>query len=93
MIILVFAIFAPAKLVKMVILNGIIKCGGNTMYAFAVDVGSIWLVGVPVTALAAFVFELPMVWIYFSGMSADVVAIFAAFIIMKKKKWMSVLPD
>ena len=93
MIIIVFAIFAPAKLVKMVILNGIIKCGGNTMYAFAVDVGSIWLVGVPVTALAAFVFELPMVWIYFVGMSADVVAFLAAFIVMKKKKWMAVLPD
>lgn len=92
-IILIFAIFGPIKFVKMIILNGIIKCGGNTAYAFAVDVGSIWLVGVPATALAAFVFNLPVAWVYFIGMSADLTALFAVFIVMKSKKWMAVLPD
>ena len=63
------------------------------MYAFAVDVGSIWLIGVPATALAAFVFEFSIIWVYFVGMMADIVAFFAAFIILKTKKWMAVLPD
>lgn len=43
---------------------GILRSGGDTRYAALLDVGAIWLAGIPAVALAAFAFHLPVQWVF-----------------------------
>jgi len=43
---------------------GILRSGGDTRFAALVDVGAIWLAGIPAVALAAFVLHLPVQWVF-----------------------------
>ncbi len=47
-----------------VIIIGILRAGGDTKFSLILDGLVIWLVGVPVTALGAFVFHLPIYFVY-----------------------------
>ncbi len=57
---------------NMVLYVGIFRSGGDTHFAFLFDVGSIWLVGVPLALLGAFVFHLPIYWIYLLVMGDEI---------------------
>jgi putative MATE family efflux protein len=43
---------------------GILRSGGDTRFSALVDVGAIWLAGIPAVALAAFVLHLPVEWVF-----------------------------
>jgi Na+-driven multidrug efflux pump len=43
---------------------GILRSGGDTRFSALIDVGAIWLAGIPAVALAAFVFHLPVEWVF-----------------------------
>ncbi len=43
---------------------GMMRGGGDTRFAIRMDAGSMWLVGVPLAFLAAFVFHLPVYYVY-----------------------------
>ncbi len=43
---------------------GILRSGGDTMTGMKYDISSLWLLSVPLTYLAAFVFKLPFVAVY-----------------------------
>ncbi|MBI9050657.1 MAG: MATE family efflux transporter [Anaerolineaceae bacterium] len=77
------------KGICMLLIVGIMRSGGDTRYSAVIDVGAIWLVGVPLGAIAAFVFHLPAYLVGLVFVSEDVVkAIFG----MKRfisKKWIN----
>jgi Na+-driven multidrug efflux pump len=43
---------------------GILRSGGDTRFSAIADVGAIWFAGIPAVALAAFVFHLPVQWVF-----------------------------
>lgn len=45
-----------------------LRSGGDTRFAYFMDVGSMWLVGVPSALLGAFVFKLPVYYVYLLAM-------------------------
>jgi len=47
-----------------VIIIGILRAGGDTKFSLVLDGLVIWLIGVPVTAIGAFVFHLPIYYVY-----------------------------
>jgi putative MATE family efflux protein len=49
---------------NMVIFIGILRSGGDTKFGFFLDAGTIWVVGVPLAALGAFAFHLPVYLVY-----------------------------
>ncbi len=51
------------KIGNMMVLIGAIRSGGDTRFGFLVDAGPMWLVGVPMALLGAFVFRLPIHWV------------------------------
>ena len=61
--------------------------GRDTRFAFIFDVGTIWLVGVPMAALAAFVLHLPVHWVYLFVMSDELTKSIAGVIRLVSKKW------
>ncbi len=51
-IMLVFVFIAPLKVVNLHIVVGLLRSGGDTVFSLVVDVGILWLVGVPLVAVA-----------------------------------------
>ena len=56
---------------NMVIIVGTLRSGGDTIYSLILDGFVIWLVGVPLAALGAFYFLLPIQWVYFLVLSEE----------------------
>ena len=44
---------------------GCFRGGGDTRFGMITDMIFMWLVAVPLTYLAAYVFKLPPIWVYF----------------------------
>jgi putative MATE family efflux protein len=47
-----------------ILIVGILRSGGDTNFSFFLEVGTMWLVGVVFASLGAFVFHLPVYWVY-----------------------------
>ena len=48
-----------------VLICGIFRAGGDSKFGFVADTINMWCVSVPLGLLAAFVFKLPPLWVYF----------------------------
>lgn len=86
-ILTVIACFLWLRISNLIYYVGILRSGGDTRYAFIFDVGTIWLVGVPMAALAAFVLHLPVYWVYLFVMSDELTKSTAGLIRLLSKKW------
>jgi putative MATE family efflux protein len=52
---------------------GILRSGGDTVFSLKLDVGSMWLVGVPLCALATYVWKLPVEYVYLCTFAEEIV--------------------
>jgi Na+-driven multidrug efflux pump len=57
---------------NMILFIGIIRSGGDTRFGFILDGVIIWIVGVPLAFAGAFLFHLPVYWVYLLVMSEEV---------------------
>ena len=51
--------------INTVLICGIFRAGGDSKFGFVADTINMWYVSVPLGLLAAFVFKLPPLWVYF----------------------------
>lgn len=77
-----------AKILNMILGGGIIRSGGNTTYTLVTDLIGTWGFGVPLGLLTAFVFDLPIYWVYFILSLEEVVRLVIGLCIFRRKKWM-----
>ena len=47
-----------------ILIVGILRSGGDTRFSFFLETGTMWLVGVVMASIGAFVFHLPVYWVY-----------------------------
>ena len=87
-LLLVFALLAPVKVANMILGGGIIRSGGKTAYIMAIDMIGTWLVGAPLGLLTAFVFRLPVQWVYFILSQEELVRLVLGLIVFRRKRWM-----
>lgn len=59
-VLIVLSIAMWCRASNMLIVIGILRSGGDTRYALVIDIGSVWLVGIPMALLGAFVLNLPV---------------------------------
>lgn len=57
---------------NMILFIGIFRSGGDTRFAFILDGIIIWVVGVPLAFAGAFIFHLPVYWVYLLVMSEEI---------------------
>jgi Na+-driven multidrug efflux pump len=57
---------------NMILFIGILRSGGDTRFAFILDGVIIWVVGVPLAIAGAFLFHLPVYWVYLMVMSEEI---------------------
>lgn len=57
---------------NMILFIGIFRSGGDTRFALILDGVIIWVVGVPLAFAGAFLFHLPVYWVYLLVMSEEI---------------------
>jgi putative MATE family efflux protein len=71
-IVTVLALGMSVRSANHVIIIGILRSGGDTRFSLVLDGFVIWLVGVPLTAVGAFLFHLPIHLVYALTLSEEV---------------------
>jgi len=66
---------------------GALRAGGDTRFALVMEICSIWLIGVPAAYIGAFVFHLPVYWVYLMVILEEVVKAFVSAWRFRSRKW------
>lgn len=82
------AVVLFAKISNMILAGGILRSGGNTHYTLFIDIIGTWMFGVPLGFLAAYVWDLPVYWVYFILSQEEVIRLFLGICVFKSKIWM-----
>ena len=88
-ILTVLALGMPVRAANHVIIIGILRSGGDTRFSLVLDGFIIWLVGVPVTALGAFLLHLPIHLVYALTLCEEAVKFFAGLARYFSRKWIN----
>jgi len=72
---------------NMILFIGIFRSGGDTRFAFILDGLIIWVVGVPLAFIGAFVFHLPVYWVYLLVMSEEIAKWLLGLFRFFSRKW------
>lgn len=91
-LLLAFAVLAPVKVANMILGGGVVRSGGKTAYIMGIDIVGTWLVGVPLGLITAFLFRLPVEWVYFILSQEELVRLGMTLMVFKRKGWMNRLP-
>ncbi len=87
-ILLAFALISPVKVQNMILGGGIIRSGGKTSYVMWIDFIGTWGFGVPLGLLAAFVWRLPIPYVYFILSLEEGVRLGISLLVFRRKGWM-----
>ena len=85
----VASIFLWVRVNNMTIVVGILRAGGDTRFSLFVDGIIIWIVGVPLAALGAFILHLPVYWVAVCVMSEEVTKWLLGISRYRSRKWIN----
>jgi len=88
-ILTVMTFFIWMRVSNMTIVIGILRAGGDTRFSLFLDGIIIWIVGVPMTYLAAFVFNLPVYFVYLFAMSEEFAKWTLGILRYRSRKWIN----
>ena len=86
-VLFLMAILMNVKSLTFLFIVGIFRNGGDPRGAALIDIGSVWLVGVPCVCFAGLVLKLPITQIYMVLMVEEVVKVILSIWRFKSKKW------
>ena len=78
-----------ARVSNMMLIVGILRSGGDTRFSLVLDVGTVWLVGIPMALLGAFVFKLPIYWVVAMVMADDLTKVAGGLYRFLSRKWIN----
>jgi putative MATE family efflux protein len=88
-ILIVVAATFWVRVSNMIIIVGILRSGGDTRMAFLVDTASVWLVGIPMAYIGAFILGLPVYWVYPMVMTEEFVKFGICLLRFSSRKWIN----
>lgn len=86
-ILMVIAICMNFQMMNYLNIIGILRPGGDTLFCLLVDGGCVWLVGVPLSFLAATVLGLPIYLVFFAATFEEYVKIIFSYRRVKSNVW------
>ncbi|MDF3000814.1 MAG: family efflux transporter [Bacillota bacterium] len=89
LIISVYGLFMPVKIYSGLNIVGTMRCGGDTRFAMFLEVGSVWLIGVPLVFLGALYLHLPIYFVVLMAQAEEVVKVILCHKRFKSKKWLN----
>ena len=92
-VLFLMAILMNIKSLTFLFIVGIFRNGGDTKTAAFIDIGSVWLVGVPCVSIAGLVFKLPIEQIYMVMMIEEFVKLAFSLYHFKSRRWIKNLVE
>ncbi len=86
-LLLILGAFLWLRTVNTLYFIAMLRSGGDTRFGYLVDVGCMWLSGVPAALLAAFVFKLPVYYVYLSVMIDEIIKFFLFIWRFRSRRW------
>ena len=87
-LLLVYALVTPFKVLNMILGGGILRSGGRTAYVMGIDMLGTWGIGVPLGLLSAFVWRLPIAYVYLLLSLEECVRLALSMVVFHRKRWM-----
>ncbi|MBW4828245.1 MAG: MATE family efflux transporter [Clostridiaceae bacterium] len=81
------AVFAPLRFFNVLMIVGVFRGGGDTMYSMLVQLGTVWCFAIPAGFIAAAYFKLPLNKVYFIICLEEVIKIGFEAKRLRSKKW------
>lgn len=88
LILCIYGAFMPIKVFSGLNIVGTLRCGGDTRIAMIFEVGSVWLIGVPLVFLGALYLSLPIYFVVLMAQTEEVVKGILCLRRFRSKKWM-----
>lgn len=82
------AFILPVRFINVLLIVGILRGGGDTNYVLKVELGTMWLVGVPLCIIGAFVMKIPVYQVYLLVTLEEFVKCIISIKRYKSDKWM-----
>lgn len=83
-----YALVAPCKVLNMILGGGILRSGGRTAYVMAIDLVGTWGFAVPAGLVTAFVFALPVPYVYFALSLEECLRFGISLAVFRRRRWM-----
>lgn len=85
-LVIVSAVAAVAGI--MILGGGILRSGGRTTYIMAIDMAGTWCLGVPLGLLSAFVWKMPVSYVYFLLSLEEGFRLAVSLAVFRRRSWM-----
>lgn len=70
-----------------ILVVGVLRGGGDTQYSMYLEMGSVWLVGVPLAFIGAVVLKLPIQWVFLMASMEEITKASFGLLRVRSKKW------
>lgn len=88
-IIYVIAIVMVIRVFNIIVVVGVLRGGGDAKASLIIEASTMWLIGVPLTFVGAFIFNLPIYMIYALSTVEELVKMVICFKRFVSKKWIN----
>lgn len=92
-ILIIFGLFTIPKAGSILLFMGILRSGGDTTFAMFLELGAVWLYGIPVAFLGAFVLKLPVYIVIGLVSLEEVIKFTIAYLRFKSGRWLKNLTE
>ena len=83
----IMAIFSALRFFNTVLIIGVFRGGGDTLYTMLVQLGTVWFYAVPIAFFAAIVLKMPVEVVFFLICSEELVKLSFSISRLKSCKW------
>ena len=70
---------------------GVLRSGGDTMFSMILDVGSLWLIGIPLAGIGSMLLGWPIEYVYCCTFADEILKFFVGIPHFRSQKWMHIL--
>ncbi len=86
-ILFIFSAYLVIKIINLHNIVGILRSGGDTRYAFVLDILGMWIIGIPLGFIGAFYFHFPVYIVFFILNLEEIFKLVLGLIRFRSKKW------
>lgn len=88
-LIYIFALVLIFKSFNITMVVGILRSGGDTVTAMLMDIFGVWGIGIPLAAIGAFIWGLPVEQVYLLASLEEIIKVLYGFYRFKSRKWIN----
>lgn len=86
-ILMVMSFTMVIRIFNTILIIGVFRSGGDTKFSLYLEMGSVWIVGVPLAFIGALIWKLPVYWVYGLVSIEEILKAFLGFPRVLSKKW------